>query len=66
MIIAPCPNCGLPCSLMRDKAWNRHHAFAYEQVECLACDYNGPADPVAEVAVRRHNKISQNCGACQT
>jgi hypothetical protein len=64
MIIAPCPSCGLPCRLKHDKGWNRHHGFAYEQVECPACDYTGPADIDPEVAVRKHNKISQNCGAC--
>lgn len=64
MNIAPCPNCGQPCELMRDKAWNRHFGFTYEQVECRACDYNGPADLDVEEAVRKHNKISQNCGAC--
>lgn len=62
-VLAPCPHCGAPCSLKTDKEWNRHFGFAYEQVECKACDYNGPASLYAEEAVRAHNKISQNCGA---
>jgi hypothetical protein len=64
MTIAPCPHCGKPCdcqyvmlngSMIRMDGW---------QALCTACGYSGPVAAKMEDAARWHNKISQNCGAC--
>lgn len=64
MTIAPCPNCGGAC-LERYAFINGNlpgKNLDGWQVICPSCAYSGPACKTMDEAIRKHNKISQNCG----
>lgn len=62
IVLAPCPNCGGPCDCSREKN-ERADGFPIEWRVSCRCGYCGPFAGAKDEAVRRHNKISQNCGA---
>jgi hypothetical protein len=62
MTIAPCPHDGGGCDLAREKNEDKH-GFPWEWRVSCRCGYCSPFDADKDEAVRRHNKISQNCGA---
>jgi flavoprotein len=66
MKLAPCPNCGLPTDAKYGQLETVEWAIVGWRCMCIRCGYSGPACNDQADAVRRHNKISQNCGACQT
>jgi hypothetical protein len=65
MIIAPCPACGSRCVVglvcVTTDLQLDHQATC--DAEPMGCGYSGPRGKTLDEAVRRHNKISQNCGA---
>jgi len=65
MELAPCPNCGLPTDIKYGTLSGSDFGLDGWQAMCVHCGYSGPACNDQADAVRRHNKISQNCGACQ-
>lgn len=73
MIGAPCPNCGGQTTAEQDRYYGGAPRW---QVACDTamrpsaggnflpnCGYRGPFGMTLDEAVRKHNKISQNCGA---
>lgn len=65
MITAPCPSCGSPCVV--GLVCVTQDLQLDHQAECdadpIGCGYRGPRGRTIDEAVRKHNKISQNCGA---
>lgn len=64
MTVSPCPHCAAHCVMAYGANPNKRDMPHEWRAEC-ACGYCGPYDADKDAAVRRHNKIGQNCGACQ-
>jgi hypothetical protein len=70
MTLAPCPNCGGKTTA-ETLPWPgavRWFVRCDQQPEgptslLWSCGYRGPFAVTLDEAVRKHNKISQNCGA---
>jgi predicted RNA-binding Zn-ribbon protein involved in translation (DUF1610 family) len=75
IVLAPCPNCGGKTVAEQDRFYG---GIPRWQVQCdestspsargvgnylPSCGYRGPFAVDLADAVRKHNKISQNCGA---
>lgn len=62
IVLGKCPHCGGGCDLAREKNDFRD-GFPYEWRVSCRCGYSGPFDADKEAAARKHNKMSQMCGA---
>ena len=69
MILAQCPNCGGRTIAEQDRfyggvtRWQVSCDQANDTGSLPNCGYKGPFGLDLDEAARKHNKISQNCGA---
>jgi ribosomal protein S27AE len=72
--LAPCPNCGGKTVADQDRFYGGVPRWQVACDQAMGpspggnympnCGYRGPFAIDLDEAVRKHNKISQNCGAC--
>lgn len=62
IVLGKCPHCGDGCGLWRETNEYKQGGPTEWRVWC-PCGYCGPFDANMEEAARKHNKMSQMCGA---